>query len=109
MISPDKRFDVVVIGSGVAGSIAVKELTERGLDVLLLEAGRDITESDFKPTPEVPPGPLDMAILPRAHAAVKKGQHIQSRQTHLGALHLTGVDWGRDDAAGWAGLSAVGG
>jgi len=80
MISPDKRFDVVVIGSGVAGSIAVKELTERGLDVLLLEAGRDITESDFKPTPEVPPGPLDMAIFPRAHAAVKKGQHIQSRR-----------------------------
>ena len=34
-----RRFDAIVVGSGAAGSIAVKELTERGLDVLLLEAG----------------------------------------------------------------------
>jgi choline dehydrogenase-like flavoprotein len=32
----DKNYDVIVVGSGATGSIAVKELTERGLDVLLL-------------------------------------------------------------------------
>ncbi len=40
--SIDRRFDAIVIGSGAGGSVAVKELTERGLDVLLLEAGRDL-------------------------------------------------------------------
>jgi choline dehydrogenase-like flavoprotein len=51
MAGIDRRFDALVIGSGVAGSIAVKELTERGLDVLLLEAGRDLTDADFEPPP----------------------------------------------------------
>ena len=51
MKSIDRRFDAIVIGSGAGGSIAVKELTERGMDVLLLEAGRDLTEADFVPPP----------------------------------------------------------
>ena len=34
-----KIYDAIVIGSGAAGSFAVKELTESGLEVLLLEAG----------------------------------------------------------------------
>ena len=51
----DRRFDVIVVGSGAGGSMAVKELTERGLDVLLLEAGRDLTEADFEPPPPKPP------------------------------------------------------
>lgn len=43
----DKHYDALVIGWRAAGSIAVKELTERGLDVLLLEAGRATPEADF--------------------------------------------------------------
>jgi choline dehydrogenase-like flavoprotein len=39
--------DVIVVGSGASGSLAVKTLTEQGLDVLLFEAGRDITSADF--------------------------------------------------------------
>jgi choline dehydrogenase-like flavoprotein len=75
------RFDAIVVGSGAAGSIAVKELTERGLDVLLLEAGRDLTEDDFKPLP--PPKkarPLGLSLVPRARAALR-GQHVQARRT----------------------------
>ncbi|MEO8139282.1 MAG: GMC family oxidoreductase [Gemmatimonadota bacterium] len=33
------RYDAIVVGSGISGGWAAKELTERGLDVLLLEAG----------------------------------------------------------------------
>ena len=36
-------FDAIVVGSGMSGGWAAKELTERGLKVLLLERGRNIT------------------------------------------------------------------
>jgi choline dehydrogenase-like flavoprotein len=35
-------YDAIVVGSGISGGWAAKELTERGLDVLLLERGRHI-------------------------------------------------------------------
>ncbi len=34
------RYDAIVVGSGISGGWAAKELTERGLNVLLLERGR---------------------------------------------------------------------
>jgi choline dehydrogenase-like flavoprotein len=41
-------FDAIVIGSGVSGGWAAKELTEKGLKVLLLERGRPISpETDY--------------------------------------------------------------
>jgi choline dehydrogenase-like flavoprotein len=39
MIDLKKIYDAIVVGSGAAGGIAAKELTEGGLQVLLLEAG----------------------------------------------------------------------
>lgn len=37
------EFDAIVVGSGISGGWAAKELTERGLKVLLLERGRNVT------------------------------------------------------------------
>ncbi|PWU07898.1 MAG: GMC family oxidoreductase [Verrucomicrobia bacterium] len=37
------KFDAIVIGSGITGGWAAKELTEKGLRTLVLEAGRPIT------------------------------------------------------------------
>jgi choline dehydrogenase-like flavoprotein len=43
-----KIYDALVIGSGITGGWAAKELTEKGLNVLLLEAGRNIVpEVDY--------------------------------------------------------------
>ena len=43
-----KIYDAIVIGSGITGGWAAKELTEKGLNVLLLEAGRPIVpEVDY--------------------------------------------------------------
>ncbi len=36
------NFDAIVVGSGISGGFAAKELTERGLKVLLLERGRNV-------------------------------------------------------------------
>jgi choline dehydrogenase-like flavoprotein len=36
------QFDAIVVGSGISGGWAAKELTEKGLKVLVLERGKDI-------------------------------------------------------------------
>lgn len=38
----DNVYDAIVVGSGISGGWAAKELTEKGLRVLMLERGRDI-------------------------------------------------------------------
>ncbi|HEX8313681.1 MAG TPA: GMC family oxidoreductase [Flavisolibacter sp.] len=38
----DNTYDAIVVGSGISGGWAAKELTEKGLKVLLLERGEDI-------------------------------------------------------------------
>jgi choline dehydrogenase-like flavoprotein len=38
----DNTYDAIVIGSGISGGWAAKELTEKGLKVIMLERGRDI-------------------------------------------------------------------
>jgi choline dehydrogenase-like flavoprotein len=38
----DNTFDAIVVGSGISGGWAAKELTERGLKVLMLDRGQDI-------------------------------------------------------------------
>lgn len=39
---PEEKFDAIVVGSGIAGGWAAKELTEKGLRVLLLERGKNV-------------------------------------------------------------------
>jgi choline dehydrogenase-like flavoprotein len=41
-------FDVVIVGSGASGGWAAKRLTEAGLRVAVLEAGRQLTDADYK-------------------------------------------------------------
>ena len=46
--APDTRhFDAIVVGSGMTGGFAAKELTERGLRTLVLEAGRPVGDADL--------------------------------------------------------------
>ena len=47
-MSEQTSFDAIVIGSGMTGGWAAKELTEKGLKTLVLEAGRPtIPEQDY--------------------------------------------------------------
>src|SRR5512147_1471344 len=38
----DNQYDAIVVGSGISGGWAAKELTEKGLKVIMLERGRNI-------------------------------------------------------------------
>lgn len=40
-------YDAIVVGSGITGGWAAKELTEAGLQTLVLEAGPPVTEDDY--------------------------------------------------------------
>ncbi|MBY0481826.1 MAG: GMC family oxidoreductase [Chitinophagaceae bacterium] len=43
-------YDAIVIGSGISGGWAAKELTEKGLKTLLIERGRDVVHLKDYPT-----------------------------------------------------------
>jgi choline dehydrogenase-like flavoprotein len=48
---PDNNYDAIVIGSGISGGWAAKELCEKGLKVLLLERGQNIEHiKDYQET-----------------------------------------------------------
>ena len=40
-------YDAIVVGSGISGGWAAKELTEKGLNTLVLERGRDVKHGDY--------------------------------------------------------------
>lgn len=63
---PDLDADVVVVGSGCTGGWASKILTEAGHSVLVLEAGRAISASDY---------PLDWYRNGDRRAAVQTDRH----------------------------------
>jgi len=45
---PTAPYDAIIVGSGITGGWAAKELTEKGLNTLVLEAGRTIVpERDY--------------------------------------------------------------
>jgi len=73
-VTGQQTFDAIVVGSGAAGGWAAKELTEQGLTVLLLEAGRTITpEVDFPV-----PARAERRLMSRIIGGLA-GQQIQMR------------------------------
>ena len=72
---PDKTYDAIVVGSGATGGFAAKELTERGLEVLVLEAGPSLNEALF----HRPPHMKAVGTMDRVKGALLNGQPIQAR------------------------------
>jgi choline dehydrogenase-like flavoprotein len=81
-------FDAIVIGSGISGGWAAKELTEKGLKTLVLERGRDVQHIKDYPTTNLYPwqfkhdGDLTQKerdanpILSRAGACREENKHF---------------------------------
>lgn len=57
--APKLTYDAIVIGSGISGGWAAKELTEKGLKTLVLERGRDVKHVTDYPTANLNPWELE--------------------------------------------------
>src|SRR5882672_3732212 len=58
MTQPDRTYDAIVIGSGISGGWAAKELCDHGLKTLVLERGRDVQHIKDYPTANMAPWEL---------------------------------------------------
>ena len=50
MANPNKVYDAIVVGTGISGGWAAKELCENGLKTLVLERGRMVNHLQDYPT-----------------------------------------------------------
>lgn len=57
-VSQETTYDAIVIGSGISGGWAAKELCEKGLKTLVLERGRDVQHIKDYPTANLAPWEL---------------------------------------------------
>lgn len=55
----EMTYDAIVIGSGISGGWAAKELTEKGLKTLVLERGKDVQHVKDYPTASMNPWEFD--------------------------------------------------
>lgn len=49
-VKKNHSYDAIVVGTGISGGWAAKELTEKGLNTLVLERGRDVKHIEDYPT-----------------------------------------------------------
>ena len=54
----ENTYDAIVVGTGISGGWAAKELTEKGLKTLVLEKGRMVKHGDY-PTANLDPWDMD--------------------------------------------------
>ena len=81
MQGQSEAFDAIVVGSGISGGWAAKELTERGLRVLLLERGKNIEHGkDYTARAQ---GAVGVPASRRPHA--RAGRRVSRAQARLPA------------------------
>jgi choline dehydrogenase-like flavoprotein len=99
----NQDFDAIVVGSGISGGWAAKELTEKGLKVLLIERGRSITPEDYlgehKGAWEMPfRGLGDRQRYERDYPIQSKTGYALSEYTEQFFVKDTDHPYGRDEA-----------
>ncbi len=101
----DHTFDAIVIGSGISGGWAAKELTEKGLKTLVLERGRDVKHLTDYPTTNLKPWefehrgqiPLEIQkanpVVSRCYAFREDAQHFFVKDNDHPYVQEKPFDW----------------
>ena len=85
-------FDAIVVGSGISGGWAAKELTEKGLRTLLLERGRDVKHGDY------PTAMMEAWEFPGRNRRSNTELERQAKQNRTGyTTHPASAHWFVDD------------
>ncbi|MCI4591679.1 GMC family oxidoreductase [Sphingobium sp. BYY-5] len=114
MASTD-RFDAIVIGSGISGGWAAKELTEKGLRVLMLDRGPMVEHGegytyDGKPAYEVPArNMMPDRLMESDYFIAKHGYVSPSNQAFYNNDRLNPYDYEEGNKFYWIRPGAVGG
>jgi choline dehydrogenase-like flavoprotein len=98
-------FDAIVIGSGITGGWAAKELCEKGLKTLVLERGRNIEHNKDYPTATLTPWELkhrdsltakvikENPIASRCYAFTEATQHFFVKDNEHPYIQHKPFDW----------------
>ncbi|MFZ5496055.1 MAG: GMC oxidoreductase [Verrucomicrobiota bacterium] len=84
-------YDAIVVGSGISGGWAAKELTEKGLKVLLLERGPNVEH--VKDYPSALKAPWELPHRGKKARALSAERPILNRDL----LHEANADWWADE------------
>lgn len=84
-----QTYDAIVVGSGIAGGWAAKELCEKGLRTLVLERGRNVEHQKDYVTEHVPPwsfehrGELDRELLEQHYFVQRRTGFLSESTLHF--------------------------
>ncbi|NOW48589.1 choline dehydrogenase-like flavoprotein [Novosphingobium sp. SG751A] len=101
------EFDAIVVGSGITGGWAAKELTEAGLKVLMIERGREIVHGDYPREMKAPwelpfRGRGDTQRYKRDHAVQMLNRHFTEwTEDHFVNDRENPYELGADSAFTW--------
>jgi choline dehydrogenase-like flavoprotein len=114
-MSESQQFDAIVVGSGITGGWAAKELTEKGLKVLVLERGKQVEHRTGYTTEHMPPWQMpdrglfereeydrDYAVQSRARGFGYATRHFWMNDRENPYVQPTGMpfNWLRTDVVG---------
>lgn len=104
-LKAENTYDAIVVGSGISGGWAAKELTEKGLKVLVLERGRMVKHGEY-PTAALAPWQLpnrnrltreELAELPKqsrtGYTSLPASKHWFVKDTEHPYAEVKRFDW----------------
>src|SRR5258708_16717839 len=83
------EYDAIVVGSGISGGWAAKELTEKGLKTLVLERGRSIVHGKDYITEHRPPwqfshlGAINHEVLEKDYFIQRRTRFLHESNIHF--------------------------
>ncbi|WP_224487793.1 GMC oxidoreductase [Robertkochia flava] len=78
---PQEEYDAIVVGTGISGGWAAKELCEKGLKTLVLERGRMVKHIEDYPTANLDPWDLPNAGRPTKEVRERKYKQMRTGYT----------------------------